>query len=610
MKCHSALLIFLRRLPAVAARALWSELPLVVTTLLVWGTEAVRNYEGVLAWEAGAGVGEYACRLAYVVCQAAVLAFLTYIIRCRRAARALAYALVLLPAFVAMFLRGQAGMEICGTALQMALETDVREATSFVGVYLLGAKGLAYLVAAAVFVALIVLAERRWRRARAAEIPAPRMLTTAAVGAVLLASATVGATYTVLLARAVAGGTPQSWAAVSRLPSPHDPVTKFAFAVRELRATRADITRAVERTARFVSDTPVTAPADSLNVVLIVGESYIRSHCALYGYPLPTTPRLAAEREAGRLFCFDDAVSPEAVTSLAMRRMFFTAAPDGEGAEWWQGVFVPAVFRSAGFRVAYIDNQVRMETGATRSGQGYTVLNPMYDARMAALAYDTVTPRCHDYDLGVLGELPEARGAAARQFIVVHLKGQHFDAAAMYPHGAAFDRFSADDYEWRTEPWLTRAKRQHIADYDNATLYNDSVVAAILHRYAGTPTVAVYLSDHGEEVYDHRDQWGRTHATDDARQTLLLHSVPLFVWCSNALLRARPELADRLRAALRRPFTTEALPQLLFGVSRLDTPLYRTERDPLSPAFRPTPRLLSDGRDYDAVVARGAQAAK
>ena len=37
----------------------------------------------------------------------------------------------------------------------------------------------------------------------------------------------------------------------------------------------------------------------SPEIVLILGESYNKHHAALYGYPLPTTPRLSQEEAAG-----------------------------------------------------------------------------------------------------------------------------------------------------------------------------------------------------------------------------------------------------------------------------------------------------------------------
>lgn len=66
----------------------------------------------------------------------------------------------------------------------------------------------------------------------------------------------------------------------------------------------------------------------SPEIVLILGESYDKHHAALYGYPLPTTPRLLRERSAGRLFPFTDVVSPANLTVSVMQSLFTMASRD------------------------------------------------------------------------------------------------------------------------------------------------------------------------------------------------------------------------------------------------------------------------------------------
>ena len=58
---------------------------------------------------------------------------------------------------------------------------------------------------------------------------------------------------------------------------------------------------------------------DSLNVVYVIGESYIKCHSQLYGYYLPTTPNLYQEKKKGNLFVFDNVVSPFNRTTLTMK---------------------------------------------------------------------------------------------------------------------------------------------------------------------------------------------------------------------------------------------------------------------------------------------------
>lgn len=62
----------------------------------------------------------------------------------------------------------------------------------------------------------------------------------------------------------------------------------------------------------------------SPHIVLIIGESYNKHHSTLYGYHLPTTPLQQQRRDEGRLFVFQDAVSPWNITSNVLLDLFST----------------------------------------------------------------------------------------------------------------------------------------------------------------------------------------------------------------------------------------------------------------------------------------------
>ena len=44
-------------------------------------------------------------------------------------------------------------------------------------------------------------------------------------------------------------------------------------------------------------------------------------------------------------------------------------------------------------------------------------------------------------------------------------------------------------------------KNKTIADYDNATLYNDIVLSKIVDLFRQQEAIVIYLSDHGEDCY-------------------------------------------------------------------------------------------------------------
>ena len=54
----------------------------------------------------------------------------------------------------------------------------------------------------------------------------------------------------------------------------------------------------------------------------------------------------------------------------------------------------------------------------------------------------------------------------------------------------------------RNVPDLDGKQRNVLADYDNAILYNDSIVDAIISRFEDKEAIIIYMPDHGEECYE------------------------------------------------------------------------------------------------------------
>ena len=385
-----------------------------------------------------------------------------------------------------------------------------------------------------------------------------------------------------------------------RMRHPSDAATRVVIALFDTHISNREMNEAISH-AQISQPLADTAPAgDSVRVVFVIGESFIRQHSPLYGYPLNTTPFLLAEQANGRLVAFADAVSPYNLTTHVIRNML-SCNSMGSGERWSQQPPLTAVFRACGYNVEMYDNQKDFHLATTFS---FALNTFLYHPRMAELCYDETNDRVFDYD-GQLIDYYRSRphAASARHLTVFHLMGQHAQAENRYPRtDPRFCRFTADSLTWRHEPWLTQRKRQEIAHYDNATRYNDYVLQQITQLYPDEPTVMVYLSDHGEEVYDYRNSIGRSGG-DDLRQMLdHQYGVPLVVWCNDKYINQHPEIMEQLNKAKARPLMTDNICQLLFRVAGLtNQPYYKTQRDVLSPDYQCGPRMLNDRYDYDQI---------
>lgn len=381
-------------------------------------------------------------------------------------------------------------------------------------------------------------------------------------------------------------------------PFPYDTVTSMLFSLNSVRTTNIEIHKAIYST--YHTEKGTMTNNDSLNIVYIIGESYIKYHSNLYGYPLITTPRLTKEKEAGNLYVFDDVVSAFNQTSSTMKNtLCCNSLMDNE--KWYNTPFFPTVFKKNGFNVYFWDIQ---REDAAQGLWVFSMSSFLYNKTISQLSYTATSFKKFDYDGQLVQDYFKTQKASGKyNLIMFHLWGQHVDAASRYPHNKWFDRFSAKDIQ-RGESYLTESKKQDIANYDNATYYNDSVISHIINHYRNTNTVIVYMPDHGEEMYDYRDSKGRVNATHGQYKEYLKYQfgVPFMIWCSDIYKKKHPQLINNIKEAQGKPFMTDNVCQILFDLSGLKTKYYIPQRDLLSPQYKTRERILGNGDNYDKIM--------
>lgn len=88
---------------------------------------------------------------------------------------------------------------------------------------------------------------------------------------------------------------------------------------------------------------------------------------------------------------------------------------------------------------------------------------------------------------------------------IFHFLGLHVDFSQRYLRN--YSTFSSKDYS-RTD--ISEEDKQILADYDNAIVYNDFVIDSIIKLYENKDAVIIFVPDHGERVFDHSKEWGRS----------------------------------------------------------------------------------------------------
>ena len=384
----------------------------------------------------------------------------------------------------------------------------------------------------------------------------------------------------------------------SHMRNPDDLVTKVVVSFYDMSIAEKEMSRVITL-AEQVEALPQSASNDSLNVIVVIGESYIREHAALYGYPLQTTPFLSNEQKEGRLFVFTDMVSPYNQTTRVIRNLL-SCNSLGHHEDWSSAPPFTAIYKKNGYHVTMYDNQKNFDMGFVFA---YSLNTYLYHPQIMKACYHETNDSTFEFDGQMVDDYQKRQTPSAKRLVLFHLLGQHVGFEYRYPKNFAY--FNEDSLSFRKEPWLTKDMREDIVHYDNATRYNDHVLQQIIGLYDQQNTIVVYLSDHGEEVYDYRansgrDDWGMG---SDPRQVLRWqYMVPFVVWCSDKYAATHPDIIKQLQNATSRPAMLDNVCQLLFHLSDLKTPYYNKTRDVLSSDYVCPKRILNESIDCDSLI--------
>ena len=373
------------------------------------------------------------------------------------------------------------------------------------------------------------------------------------------------------------------------------PVYRLNFSVYANKLAAHQITKLIHAAKHVQVD---SCSFRSRNIVLIIGESYGRHHSQQYGYFMDTTPRQSALERSRKLTKFTDVVTCWNLTSFVFKNVFSTHVM-GEKGEWCDYPLFPELFRKAGYHVTFITNEFlsQAKEAVFDFSGGFFLNNP----ELSKFQFDSRNTELHPLDDGLLADYDDKlkKEQGKNNLIIFHLMGQHVDYKTRYPQKQA--HFWASDYEEK-RPELTNKQRKILSHYDNATLYNDSIVAQIVNRFAKEDAIIIYMPDHGEECYEEdRGFICRNHSA--AIDWPLAHyefEIPFWIYCSKKYIRKHRDIYRQIRKARNKRYMTDALPHLLLYLAGIETPTYQAKYNILSPDYdEMRPRILKGTADYD-----------
>lgn len=321
-------------------------------------------------------------------------------------------------------------------------------------------------------------------------------------------------------------------------------------------------------------------------VVFILGESTTRNHMQLYGYNLPTTPRLVELHSRGELNIFTDTISPHSHTMPVLQKLFTFLRHENEAdgnAFWMRKGNLFDILNAAGYDTVWLSNQeisgIYGNFGrlyaATCTRSKFTRLRDSTEESNAK--FDEAVLPLFDDELATIHE---------KTFCVIHLMGTHSVYNRRYPK--QYETFTSDDES-------SAAGRDIRAEYDNAVLYNDYVVSEIIKRVENLDAIVIYISDHGEDVYDEMNFAG--HAEDSPSRFMI--EIPFVIWTSEKFREHHSDVEQKISAAVNQPFMTDDMIHLLMDMLKVETADFDARLSPLNPNYNSERQRIYGGKIYD-----------
>lgn len=376
------------------------------------------------------------------------------------------------------------------------------------------------------------------------------------------------------------------------------PVYRLAFSIFSNELASQQVDRLIEAKDKMSVD---SCSFKSPNIVLIIGESYGKLHSQQYGYFMPTTPRQIKREKSGLLVPFSDVVAPWNLTSFVFKNVFSLHVV-GEKGEWCDYPLFPSLFRKAGYHVTFITNQFlpKAKQAVYDFSGGFFLNHPELSEAM----FDSRNQQLYLFDRGLLDDYDknQQQHNTEHNLIIFHLLGQHVKYNQRFPSDRR--HFTAEDYEKKRAD-LNGKQRNVLADYDNAILYNDSIVDAIISRFEDKEAIIIYMPDHGEECYEgNRGFICRNHsAAIDYDLAHYEFEIPFWIFCSYKYAAKHPDIYKEIIGAKNRRFMTDALPHMLLYLAGIHTKDYHAEYNILSPQYNEMrPRILKNTTDYDKLT--------
>lgn len=291
----------------------------------------------------------------------------------------------------------------------------------------------------------------------------------------------------------------------------------------------------------------VTKPKQPRHVMMIIGESFSKSHSSLYGYNKITNPYLSELRDSSYLHIYKKVQTPALHTLAAIQCIMSTYKPEyKDSIPWYKCTSIPEAIQLSGYHTHWISNQSKIGIFDTGTGRYADLCN---DQHFVGDKFAGMRRTNLDEEVIPLIQ-PFLQDSLNHHFYFVQLMGSHSNFKSRYPE--SFDKFKPKDYLKHPEH-----QRNNLATYDNSILYNDSVVYEIMQLFQHKEAIIFYLSDHAIDVYESSDTYIAHANNQDPRSVEAGSRIPFMIYTSPLYQQNFPDEMEQIKQCTEQPFRTD-----------------------------------------------------
>lgn len=303
------------------------------------------------------------------------------------------------------------------------------------------------------------------------------------------------------------------------------------------------------------------------SIFLVIGESASRDFMKAFNKDLDVenTPWMSKLLEDTNCVAFPNAYSCGTQTVPSLEKAL-TEYNQYDGGQFFTSCSIVDIAHKLGYRVHWYSNQGHLGAADTPIT---LVANTSEVAKWTKQELNKV-----QYDETLINFLDEI-DPTKNNFVVLHLKGSHFNFENRFPE--------------ERRQWGKPGDNDNMTNYKNSIYYTDSILEKFYNygRDKLNMQAMIYLSDHGCSPMHPRER----------SFVKFMHSrIPLMVWMSEKYTKEHSKRADALKANSNRHWTNDLLYELVCGVFDIKSNKFKECNSLASEEYSHTAEELMNGK--------------